>query len=99
MTWFDSTTSLEHVLSHVNPEQRAGRTMCGRYIEFWPADVTDDAPTCLQCLGAALVTAPDDAVHERWEDVVRHCALSGKHLVQADNDGYCCACGYQDDPS
>ena len=81
MTWFDAPATLTHILSHVNPEKRAGRTSCGRYIEFWPEDIDDSTtPTCLQCVGAAPVVSPDYAVIDRWQDIVAHCAMAGTHL-------------------
>lgn len=88
-----------HTLSHVNFEKRACRTLCGRYEDVFPDDVEAQAvTTCFSCLSVPLVVERDSNVEDRWEDRVRRCALDGMHLVQADNDGYCFACGYQDDP-
>jgi len=68
------------------------------YLEFKPDEVFEGAlPTCLLCLGERNIPVWDDAVEERWEDVVTRCALAGKHQVQCDNDGYCMDCGYADD--
>jgi hypothetical protein len=97
-TWYEDDKKLVHILSHVNSAKRAGRTACAQYIEFRPWDLNNEAvPTCLLCIGETNIPAWDDAVEERWEDVVTRCALLGRHQVQCDNDGYCMECGYQDD--
>lgn len=101
MNWFEEKSQLMHVLSHVNSACRAGRTNCAMYIEFHRDDLDALAlsvPTCLQCIGARDIPVWDDAVEERWEDVVTRCSLNGWHLDQCDNDGYCMKCGYADDP-
>ena len=96
----DNNTGLMHVLSHINSARRAGRTNCGLYIEFYQHELFFNVtvPTCIPCVGAQDIPSRDDAVEDRWEDVVARCALAGNHLVQCDNDGYCFKCGYQDDP-
>jgi hypothetical protein len=49
ITWAEG--AVVHHVTHVNPEKRAARLMCNRYVEFWPADVTEDLPvTCLTCI-------------------------------------------------
>ena len=85
-----------HQLSHVNVEKRAGRTLCGRYVEFTPEMVVEGEgkATCLECAATPLpvTVVPDAAVDERGDDVARRCGSD--HMVFQDANGRCTECGY-----
>lgn len=95
-TWLHE--GLVHDFSHLNPERRAGRTFCGRYVEFWPRDLVEDGVvTCLGCVAQprprpAKFDSPN-AVFERWEDRVRECG-ENRHNLKRDERGNCVCCGY-----
>lgn len=85
---------LVHQLSHINREKRAGRTWCGRYIEFWPNQLLDAPVTCLLCIGEPQLDDLKNAqrdVDERGDDIVMRCKL---HLQVTLLDGRCSQCGY-----
>lgn len=46
--------------------------------------------------GCEIVRARD-AINERWCDIVEKCKFDGDHLKVVDDDGFCQACGYQED--
>lgn len=87
---------LVHQLSHMNEEKRAGRTWCGRYIEFWPDQLLDEPVSCLQCIVEPPLSVDEwrkakRDVDERGDDLVMRCR---DHLYHKDEDGRCSRCGY-----
>lgn len=87
---------LVHQLSHMNEEKRAGRTWCGRYIEFWPDRLLDGPVTCLVCIAQPPLSVEEwrkakRDVDERGDDLVMRCRL---HLQVTLPDGRCSQCGY-----
>jgi hypothetical protein len=90
-----------HRIDYANIEKRAGRTRCGRYLEFWPSDIVagEDGATCLECvvmslppLTPGLVMSDDAAVDERGDDIAQYCGAS--HMAALDVNGRCARCGY-----
>lgn len=47
---------------------------------------------------ACNVVVGQDAIDERYEDIINNCTARGQHLQDVDDDGFCQACGYQDTP-
>lgn len=87
---------LVHAFSHMNEEKRAGRTWCGRYIEFWPSQLLDEAVTCLTCVSQPSLSVDEwrkakRDVDERGDDIVMRCK---HHLRTLLADGKCVHCGY-----
>ncbi len=89
---------ITHEVTHMDKEQRAIRTACGRYEDVMRSALfEDETPTCFQCLVAPELPPDKDvqafrSVHTRWQDAVRRC---GRYHLKATLDGYCLYCGYK----
>ena len=64
-----------HTFRHVNKEKRVGLTCCGMYVEFWPKHLSEQAPTCVHCLGYVVPAC--------------ECPQFKKGLLVAGHRGYC----------
>lgn len=89
-----------HAFSHINEEKRAGRTWCGRYVEFWAHDLCDDTVpvSCLTCLSQPQLTVEEwrnahRDIDERGDDIAMRCGT--KHRERVDEHDRCTWCGYR----